>query len=146
VASRFVRRVRTTSGAVAVQVVAKDRGEVVGVEHIGSAHTDAELASLLSTAQELLHPGQESLDLGPLPQAEVRIDAVADWTTKSRDDQIGEGGGPGGDGEVSVSAGRPRTVAGGSRVVRTSAEILWGCWSERGVSSGSTPSLTRRSG
>jgi hypothetical protein len=136
VSSRFVRRVRTASGAVAVQVVAKDRSEVVGVEHIGSAHTDAELALLLTTAQELLHPGQEALDLGPLPQVEVRIDAVADWTTKSREDQIGEGGGPGGDGEVSASAGRPRTVAAGSRVVRTSAEILWGvlerAWRELG--------------
>ena len=51
--------------------MAKDRGEVVGVEHIGSAHTNAELVLLLTTAQELRHPGQEALDLGPLPQVEA---------------------------------------------------------------------------
>ena len=36
-ASRFVRKVRTASGAVAVQVVVKVHGEIVEVEQIGSA-------------------------------------------------------------------------------------------------------------
>ena len=49
-ASRFVRKVRTASGAVAVQVVSKTNG-VVGIEHVGSAHTDAELRLLLRAAQ-----------------------------------------------------------------------------------------------
>ena len=88
---------------------------MVEVDHVGSAHTDAELALLLATAQELLHPGQEALDLGPLPQVEVRVDAVADWTTKTSDDQIGEETG---------AAGRPRAVAAGGRVVRTSGRDL----------------------
>ncbi len=101
---------------------------------------------LLVAAQELLHPGQEALDLGPLPQVEARIDAAADWTAKSRDDQIGAEGGPGGDGEVSGSAGRRRAVAAGGRVVRTSAEILWGVLERAWRELGSTLSLTRRSG
>jgi hypothetical protein len=59
VVSRFVRRVRTASGAVAVQVVVKEHGEVVEVDHVGSAHTDAELALLLTAAADRLQPGQE---------------------------------------------------------------------------------------
>lgn len=46
--SRFVRKVRTASGAVAVQVVTKDRGRLVEVDHLGSAHTDAEPAVVVA--------------------------------------------------------------------------------------------------
>lgn len=66
VASRFVRKVRTASGAVAVQVITREGRQVVDVVHMGSAHTDAELALLLQAAEERLRPGQEALDLGPL--------------------------------------------------------------------------------
>ena len=58
VSSRFVRRVRTASGGVAVQIVVKDHGEIVEVDHVGSAHTDADLALLLAAARERLQPGQ----------------------------------------------------------------------------------------
>gem|GEM_PF-1530083 len=61
-----MRRVRTASGAVAVQLVVKDRGEVVDIEHIGSAHTDAELALLLAAARDRLQPGQQALEFGEL--------------------------------------------------------------------------------
>jgi len=47
-----VRKVRTSSGAVAVQVARKDRGRVVVLAHVGSAHTDAELGILLDEAQQ----------------------------------------------------------------------------------------------
>lgn len=36
---------------------------MLGIEHIGSAHTDDELALLLQIAQERCHPGQLALDL-----------------------------------------------------------------------------------
>jgi len=49
-ATWFMWRIRTASGAVAGQLVTKSRGEVVEVEHVGSAHTDAELALLLQVA------------------------------------------------------------------------------------------------
>ena len=49
-ASRFVRKVRTASGAVAVQVVTRQDRQVVDVDHVGSAHTDAELELLLQAA------------------------------------------------------------------------------------------------
>ncbi|MGU3584609.1 SDR family NAD(P)-dependent oxidoreductase [Rhodococcus sp. C26F] len=48
IASTYVRKVRTASGAVAVQVACKHHGRVEIVEHVGSAHTDAELGVLLA--------------------------------------------------------------------------------------------------
>ena len=39
-----MRKVRTASGATAVQIASKTRGVRTIVEHIGSAHTEAEFA------------------------------------------------------------------------------------------------------
>ena len=64
VVSRFVRKVRTASGAVAVQVVTRRGRQAERIEHVGSAHTDAELALLLVAARERLSPGQDVLDRG----------------------------------------------------------------------------------
>ncbi|WVN79224.1 IS1634 family transposase (plasmid) [Rhodococcus sp. M8-35] len=59
----YIRKVRTASGATAVQIAAKhDRRDKV-LEHLGSAHTDSELAALLETAREKLLAGQQELDL-----------------------------------------------------------------------------------
>ena len=80
--SRFVRKVRTASGAVAVQVVTRRGRQVERIEHVGSAHTDAELALLLAAARERLSPGQDVLDLGDLPVVAARMDEVADWTSE----------------------------------------------------------------
>ena len=49
----FVRKVRTASGAVAVQVMRKAGRRDVVVEHVGSAHTDAELGVLLERARRI---------------------------------------------------------------------------------------------
>ena len=76
--SRFVRKVRTSSGAVAVQIVTRRGRQVEQVEHLGSAHTDAELALLLSAARERLSPGQGELELGELASVPPRISEVAD--------------------------------------------------------------------
>jgi hypothetical protein len=48
----FVRKVRTASGATAVQIASKTRGVRTIVEHLGSAHDDAQLAVLIAIAQE----------------------------------------------------------------------------------------------
>jgi Transposase DDE domain len=106
--------VRTASGAVAVQVVTKDRGRLVEIDHVGSAHTDAELALLLAIADGRLRLGQDPLDLGPVSQAEVRVSDVADFTAPRRLDLQDAGG-----------AGRRRMVAGGGRVVSTGSLVLW---------------------
>lgn len=60
----FVRKVPTASGAKAVQIVHKRGRAVVGIDRIGSAHDDAELAVLLEVARQRLHPGQDAFDLG----------------------------------------------------------------------------------
>ena len=59
----FVRRVKTASGATAVQIVHKRGRDVVGIDHIGSAHDDAALALLLHAARERRHAGQQALEL-----------------------------------------------------------------------------------
>ncbi len=60
----FIRRVRTASGATAVQVAEYDGGRQRIVKHVGSAHTEAELGVLLQQARDLLgDPAQGVLDL-----------------------------------------------------------------------------------
>ncbi len=49
-----MRRVRTASGATAVQVAESVGGRRRIVAHVGSAHTEAELGLLLERARELL--------------------------------------------------------------------------------------------
>jgi len=59
----FVRRVRTASGATAVQIVHKRGRTVLGIDHIGSAHDEGQLALLLETARARLHTGQQMLPI-----------------------------------------------------------------------------------
>lgn len=61
----FVRKVKTASGATAVQIMHKRGRRVLGIDHIGSARTEAELALLEAIAHERLHAGQEQLPLEP---------------------------------------------------------------------------------
>ena len=84
------------------------------VDHVGSAHTDAELELLLQAAEERLRPGQEALDLGPLERTGTQMGDVADWTNSQPEQSA-----------VQVPAGRPRVVAGGGQVLGTSALLLW---------------------
>jgi hypothetical protein len=67
----FVRRVKTGSGATAVQIVSKHRGVRTIVEHIGSAHTDEELAVLVEVAKTKIQGGQLAFDLDALTPAPV---------------------------------------------------------------------------
>lgn len=60
----FIRRSAGRAGATKVQLAERRAGRNVIVEHIGTAHDDAELAVLMKAAQERLHPGQDTLDLG----------------------------------------------------------------------------------
>lgn len=57
----FVRKVRTASGATAVQIMHKRGRRVLGIDHIGSARTEAELALLQAIAHQRLHAGQDEL-------------------------------------------------------------------------------------
>jgi hypothetical protein len=66
--SPFVRKVKTASGATAVQIVEKRNGQRRILEHVGSAHDEAELAVLVSAAQQRLHGVQDMLELEPVPR------------------------------------------------------------------------------
>lgn len=73
----YVRTVRTASGARAVQIVHSSWRGARDIEHVGSAHDDAQLELLRAAARQRLAAGQGELDLG-LDDAEG----------------IGRGGGP----------------------------------------------------
>ena len=127
--SRFVRRVRTASGSVAVQVVTRQGRAVIAIDHVGSARTDADLALLLAAAQERLRPGQEALDLDDVDAAPASMSNTADWTRSASSssaveaallpatDQSGPKASPGPAGRVRVSAR--------GKVVSTSSLLLW---------------------
>jgi hypothetical protein len=60
--SSFIRKKKTKSGAIAIQIIYKKGRIVTGLKHIGTAHNDAELEMLLALAHEKMHEGQLSLD------------------------------------------------------------------------------------
>jgi hypothetical protein len=64
-----MRTVKTTSGATAVQVVWSSRRGSRQIEHLGSAHDEAELEALKAAAQQRIAAGQLELGLGLEPAA-----------------------------------------------------------------------------
>lgn len=67
----FIRKVKTASGATAIQIATKQKGQIVKIIHIGSAHTKEELAVLLALARKQLQGDQ--LELLPEPQPSLRV-------------------------------------------------------------------------
>lgn len=59
----FVRKSPGRSGATKVQIAERRGGRDVVLEHVGTAHDEAELAALLAVARKKLYPGQGELDL-----------------------------------------------------------------------------------
>jgi hypothetical protein len=82
----YVRTVKTKSGATAVQVVWSSRRGSRSIEHIGSAHDEAELEALRAAAGQRIVAGQLELDLGleaagrsgPLPITSSRMGHLLD--------------------------------------------------------------------
>jgi hypothetical protein len=70
--SPYLRTVRTASGATAVQIVHSSRRGSRDIEHIGSAHDEAELEVLKAVARQRLAAGQDELDLGDLGSGRTR--------------------------------------------------------------------------
>ena len=68
----YVRRVRTGSGATAVQIASKTRGVRSIIEHVGSAHTDLELELMVQTAKTRIRERAQAAG-----QAEFQIDTPA---------------------------------------------------------------------
>jgi len=57
----FIRKVKTKSGAIAVQIIHKVYGPVTHIDHIGSAHNQIELTTLMALAKkQLLFPDTAS--------------------------------------------------------------------------------------
>jgi len=98
----FVRKVPTASGATAVQVVHKHGRAVVGIDHVGSAHDDVQLAVLMQVAAKRLRPGQGVLDLdgagaGARPRVvgtrcEVLWDVLTSTYARLGFDELGDAG------------------------------------------------------
>jgi hypothetical protein len=82
----YVRTVKTKSGATAVQVVWSSRRGSRSIEHIGSAHDEAELEVLRAAADQRVAAGQLELGLGleapapagPLPITSSRMGHLLD--------------------------------------------------------------------
>jgi len=67
----FIRKVKTTSGATAVQIATKVKGRVIKIVHIGSAHNEDELQVLLGIAHKRLQ--SEQMELFPETQSFLRV-------------------------------------------------------------------------
>ena len=106
-----MRKVRTSSGAVAVQVARKDAGRVVILAHLGSAHTDAELGVLLEQARAMVIGGQVALDFEVAARAQSMA-GVADFRERAL---IAELSGP------TVAA----PVVGPGRTIGTCSRLLY---------------------
>ncbi|EFW25977.1 IS1549, transposase [Actinomyces sp. oral taxon 171 str. F0337] len=76
--SPFLRKVRTSSGATAVQIAVKEDGVRRIVEHLGSAHNKTEVAALLEVGRQKMAAwqGQGLLDLESLEPAAGRTGLV----------------------------------------------------------------------
>ena len=59
----YIRKVKTANGATAVQKARKEKGLIVKINHIGSAHTPEKLAVLVAIARKKLH--EDQLELFP---------------------------------------------------------------------------------
>jgi hypothetical protein len=101
----YVRTVRTSSGAIAVQIVHSYHRGSRQIEHIGSAHDDVEVELLKAVARQRLAAGQGLLDLGPgfgggpggpLPITSSRMGCLLDGLSRGYD-ALGFGRVTGGD-------------------------------------------------
>ncbi len=64
----FLRKVKTASGATAVQIARREHRRDVVIEHLGSAHDAVELAALMQVGRRKIEEGQGVLDLGLDPK------------------------------------------------------------------------------
>jgi Transposase DDE domain len=108
----WVRRVRTASGATAVQIAESVDGRRRIVRHVGSARDEAELGLLVEQARTLLaNEAQGELDLGITPKATKAQMAPPPARTLFTD-AAGEPG--------------PRQLVARPRVLKTSCGLLYG--------------------
>ena len=107
----WIRRVRTASGATAVQIAESVNGRRRIVRHVGSARDEAELGLLIEQARRLLaDDAQHELDLGITPKA-VKAEMVSS---------------PAGTLFIAAAAGPPpRQLVARPRVLKSSSGLLY---------------------
>ena len=140
----YVRTVKTSSGATAVQIVYSSRRGSRQIEHLGSAHTAAEVELLKAAARQKLAAGQGVLDLGldagaaggPLPITSSRMGCLLDALAHAYD-VLGFGQAAGGD-EVFFQLVAARVIEPVSKL--DSLRVL----EEAGLAPASYPTLNRR--
>lgn len=108
----FVRKVRTGSGATAVQVVQKRHGKLEIIKHVGSGHTPIEVALLVQRGREILQGEQEAVDLGVGPEPDTVLAPSAEQQRSLLPDSA-------------PPAPRPVTGGQGVHVVGTISDVLW---------------------
>jgi len=69
--SVFIRKVTTKSGATAIQVAHRVAKRDVVIKHLGSAHSQQELTTLVQKAQQFISKDQPSLFDNPIPFADI---------------------------------------------------------------------------
>jgi len=69
----FIRKVKTGSGATAVQIAYKQKGRIIKIVLIGSAHNAEELIMLLAFARKRMQANQLELFPGTKPSLRVSI-------------------------------------------------------------------------
>jgi DDE family transposase len=148
--SPYVRTVKTTSGATAVQIVHSSRRGSRDIEHLGSAHDEVELELLKAAARQRLAGGQGELDLGlevteparrgagggPLPITSARMGHLLDSLQRAYG-VLGFGEAAGGD-EVFAQLVLARIIEPVSKL--DSLRVL----EEAGVAAASYRTVTRR--
>ena len=142
--SPYVRTVKTSSGATAVQIVHKSRRGSRDIEHLGSAHDDVELELLKTVARQRLAAGQGELDLGldtsarggPLPITASRMGHLLDSLERAYQ-VLGFADATGGD-EVFAQLVLARSIEPVSKL--DSARVL----EEAGAAAASYRTVTRR--
>lgn len=99
----YLRTVKTSSGATAVQIVYSNRRGARDIEHLGSAHTAAEVEALKAAGRQRMRAGQGELNLdlgaaardagaagaaggGPLPITAMRMGPL--WQALERGYQV----------------------------------------------------------
>jgi hypothetical protein len=141
----YIRTVKTSSGATAVQIVYSYHRGSRQIEHIGSAHDDAELELLKAVARQRLAAGQGVLDLGPgfgggsgapLPITASRMGVLLDALVRAYE-VLGFGRAAGGD-EVFAGLVLARIIEPASKL--DSLRVL----EEAGVAPASYATLKRR--
>lgn len=115
----WVRRVRTASGATAVQIAESVTGRRRIVRHVGSAHDEAELGLLIEEAHRLLADDQQGiLDLGITPAVARAMMLAPSTPSPAQAGLFASAAGTGG-------APAPRELVSRPRVLKTSSRLLY---------------------